>query len=98
MSQTIRAIFENGVFRPTGPVNLPDRSEVEFEPRPVAAPVAEPNWDELYAILGQSVETGEPDMAAIPPHTWDQVFADKLAIRTGDPGDECQVTRDDLLF
>ena len=30
---TIHAIYENGVFRPTQPVNLPDRSEVEVEIR-----------------------------------------------------------------
>lgn len=30
---TIRAIYENGVFRPLEPVDLPDRCEVEFEPR-----------------------------------------------------------------
>ncbi len=34
---TIRAIFENGVFRPTGPVALAESTEVTFEPRPVAA-------------------------------------------------------------
>jgi predicted DNA-binding antitoxin AbrB/MazE fold protein len=46
MSQTVRAIFENGVFRPTGPVNLPDRCEVELELRPVAPP-AERHWREI---------------------------------------------------
>ena len=30
---TIHAIFETGVFRPTEPVALADRMEVEFEPR-----------------------------------------------------------------
>ncbi len=69
MSATVHAIFENGVFRPTGPVNLPDKCRVEFEPRavgtpPAGEPPAEPNWDELYAILGQGVETGIPDLAA----------------------------------
>lgn len=34
---TIRAIFENGVFRPTEPVALAESTEVTFEPRPVAA-------------------------------------------------------------
>ena len=29
---TVTAIFENGVFRPLGPVELPDRTRVEFEP------------------------------------------------------------------
>jgi predicted DNA-binding antitoxin AbrB/MazE fold protein len=64
MSQTVRAIFENGVFRPTGPVNLPDRSEVEFEPRPVAAPAERPSLDDVYAILGKRFNSGEHDVAA----------------------------------
>ena len=33
MSKVIYAIFENGVFRPTEPVDLPEHSQVEFEPR-----------------------------------------------------------------
>ena len=33
MMKTIHAIYENGVFRPTEPVDLPDRTAVEFEPR-----------------------------------------------------------------
>ena len=37
---TIHAIYENGVFKPTAPVALPDACEVEFEPRVVATPVA----------------------------------------------------------
>jgi predicted DNA-binding antitoxin AbrB/MazE fold protein len=28
--QTIHAIFENGIFRPTEPVKLPDRCKVEI--------------------------------------------------------------------
>ena len=32
---TVRAIFENGVFRPLEPVSLPEHSAVEFEPRPI---------------------------------------------------------------
>lgn len=31
--KTIHAIFEDGVFRPKGQVDLPELSEVEFEPR-----------------------------------------------------------------
>jgi len=33
---TVRAIFENGVFRPLEPVSLPEHSAVEFEPRPIS--------------------------------------------------------------
>ena len=35
---TVRAIFENGVFRPLEPVSLPEHSTVEFEPRPISEP------------------------------------------------------------
>jgi predicted DNA-binding antitoxin AbrB/MazE fold protein len=33
MSKTIHAIYANGVFRPTEPVNFPEETLVEFEPR-----------------------------------------------------------------
>jgi len=33
---TVRAIFENSVFRPLEPVSLPEHSTVEFEPRPIS--------------------------------------------------------------
>ncbi len=33
MNKTIHAVFENGVFRPIESVDLPEKSEVEFEPR-----------------------------------------------------------------
>jgi predicted DNA-binding antitoxin AbrB/MazE fold protein len=36
MSKTIHAVFENGVFRPVESVDLPEKAEVEFEPRLVA--------------------------------------------------------------
>ncbi|MDZ7618215.1 MAG: antitoxin family protein [Patescibacteria group bacterium] len=32
----LHAIYENGVFRPSQPVDLPDRCEVEFEVRAVS--------------------------------------------------------------
>ena len=33
MTTTIHAIYENGVLRPTQPIDLPDRCEVEVEVR-----------------------------------------------------------------
>ena len=33
MSKTVHAVFENGVFRPVESVDLPEKAEVEFEPR-----------------------------------------------------------------
>jgi predicted DNA-binding antitoxin AbrB/MazE fold protein len=98
MSKTVHAIFENGVFRPTGPVELPEGCEVQFEPRAVNAAPTTPTLDEVYAILARRFDSGEHDLAVNPPHAWDQAFADKLAVNTNNSEAECQVTRDDLLF
>ena len=40
---TVHAIFEGGVFRPLEPVDLPEKSQVEFEPR-VIDPVVAAHW------------------------------------------------------
>lgn len=45
MNKTIHAVFENGVFRPIERVDLPEKSEVEFEPRLVEKKV---DWPEGY--------------------------------------------------
>jgi predicted DNA-binding antitoxin AbrB/MazE fold protein len=45
VNKTIHAVFENGVFRPIGSVDLPEKSEVEFELRLVAKKDA---WPEGY--------------------------------------------------
>jgi predicted DNA-binding antitoxin AbrB/MazE fold protein len=59
MMKTIHAIYENGVFRPTEPVDLPDRTAVEFEPRvqAPAAPMSE-GLAKIYAILRGGSGTG----------------------------------------
>ena len=63
--KTVHAVFERGVFRPLEAVELPERSEVEFEPRPVRAPVENgDNLSSIYAILSERYESGEPDIAA----------------------------------
>lgn len=50
---TVHAVYQDGVFKPTGPVPLPEACEVEFEPRVVSAPAALPSaWrpnDQLSA-------------------------------------------------
>lgn len=62
---TIHATFEDGVFRPREPVELPDGSEVEFEPR-----IVRPNDNEndalarVYELLAKRFESGEHDLAA----------------------------------
>ena len=58
---TIRAIYENGVFRPTEPVNLPENSEVEVL-LPAPAPGDE-RLESIYRVMGESYASGEPDVA-----------------------------------
>jgi predicted DNA-binding antitoxin AbrB/MazE fold protein len=87
MSKTIHAVFENGVFRPTGPVDLPESCEVEFEPRTVN-PVTKPPGEEAAASPGRRL-------------TWDEIFATKLTVHPGDPTTEpdvSEISGDDLLF
>ncbi len=60
---TIRAIYENGVFRPIGPIELPDRSVVEFEPRPVADGDEDVGLDAIYEVLSHRHRSGRHDLA-----------------------------------
>lgn len=60
---TIHAIYENGVFRPTEPVDLPERCEVEFEPRVIGHPEDPGHLDRIYAILSRRHNSGEHDVA-----------------------------------
>ena len=59
----IHAVYENGVFRPTDPVDLPESSEVEVELRVVTLP-AERRLDAIYTLLGARFESGEDEVAA----------------------------------
>ena len=64
---TVRAIYENGVFRPTKPVNLPEKAQVEFEPK-LLPPEGERGGDRaaqkrIYELLGQSFASGHTDTA-----------------------------------
>ena len=58
---TIRAIYENGVFRPTEPVNLPEKSEVEVVLPAQAA--RDEGLEAIYRIMGESFASGERDVA-----------------------------------
>ncbi len=63
--KTIHAVYESGVFRPLEVVELPERTEVEFEPRPVeAAADNKIQLDGIYAILGERYQSGEHNVAA----------------------------------
>ncbi|APW58655.1 antitoxin family protein [Paludisphaera borealis] len=68
--KTIHAIYENGVFRPTTPVDLAEGSEVTIEAKSVVPASSGPgesdeeNMAAVYEILSHSYETGETDLAA----------------------------------
>jgi len=63
MTKTIHAVYENGVFRPTEKVDLPDHCEVEVEVRTVSDKPTKPSLDDVYAILGRRHSSGEHDLA-----------------------------------
>jgi predicted DNA-binding antitoxin AbrB/MazE fold protein len=66
MSRTVRAVYENGVFCPTEPVDLPEHTSVEFEPRITEAVAPAPMSEGLakvYAILGERYASGHTDTA-----------------------------------
>lgn len=65
----IHAIYENGVFRPTEPVDLPEGCEVIVEPRAIeivpgreASPAVD-GLDDVYEILGRRYRSGHSDTA-----------------------------------
>jgi predicted DNA-binding antitoxin AbrB/MazE fold protein len=58
---TVHAVFENGVFRPLGQVDLPEHTEVEFEPRPATM---DPGLKKIYETLSLRFRSGEHDVAA----------------------------------
>jgi hypothetical protein len=70
---TIHAVYENGVFRPTTPVDLPEGFEVVFEPKETETRQPQPTDPEfahldpglakIYAILSERYDTGRHDLA-----------------------------------
>lgn len=61
----VHAVYEKGVFRPTEPVDLPEQSQVVFEPRLVEVGVeqAEP-MAKVYEVLSRNYDAGMSDLAA----------------------------------
>jgi predicted DNA-binding antitoxin AbrB/MazE fold protein len=59
---TIHAHYENGVFRSTTKVDLPDPCEVELEVRQVDGET-KPTLDDVYAIFGRRHASGVHDLA-----------------------------------
>jgi predicted DNA-binding antitoxin AbrB/MazE fold protein len=62
--KTVHAIYENGVFRPTEPVELPEAAHVVFEPKLVDASQSAASLDDVYQLLSQRFDSGQPDVAA----------------------------------
>lgn len=63
--KTIHAVYEHGVFRPLDAVELPERTQVEFEPRTVDNKTdGEEHLRAIYAVLSERHRSGEHDVAA----------------------------------
>jgi len=62
--KAVHAIYENGVFRPLGDVDVPDQAEVEFVPQLVRRRTDVNHLDGIYEILSQSFDTDDPDLAS----------------------------------
>lgn len=74
MPKTIHAVYENGVFRPTEPVDLPDPCEVEFEPRQrtnggvPTQPGPRVGWDDIFAtklVIGSAPPDQDEDVVEV---------------------------------
>jgi predicted DNA-binding antitoxin AbrB/MazE fold protein len=64
---TIHAIFENGVFRPVVPVQLPEHSAVHLKIIDASETVpvkADDDLDSIYEILDRRYSSGFTDTAA----------------------------------
>ena len=66
---TVKAIYENGVFRPQEPVHLAERTEVEvLIPDTISADVDDPTgWKAAEALIG-FIEDAPTDMAEQHDH------------------------------
>jgi predicted DNA-binding antitoxin AbrB/MazE fold protein len=65
MSKTVHAIYENGVFKPTEALDLPDQCQVEFEIRIVAENTdTNQALNDVYAVLSESFDGGQFDDSA----------------------------------
>ena len=59
---TVHAIFEGGVFKPTEPVSLPEHCVVEFEPR-LTSQAATEALQKVYEVLNRRYDSGESDVS-----------------------------------
>lgn len=60
-TMTVTAIYKNGVFRPTVPVNLPENIQVEVVLPSV--PGDSTDMEAIYRIMGELYSSGEPNVA-----------------------------------
>lgn len=60
----VHAIYENGVFRPIDPVELPEACHVVFEPQLVGIDKPTPSLDDVYSLLSRRFNSGQHDVAA----------------------------------
>src|SRR5947209_1930499 len=65
--QTVDAVYDAGIFRPTEPVSLPDQSRVRITVEAVSAPDAEGerlrSLEAIYEVLDERYSSGETDVA-----------------------------------
>lgn len=60
----MRAIFENGAFRPLEAVDLPEGCQVTLEIRPVEIAEIRQDLDAIHAVMSERYNSGEHDVAA----------------------------------
>ena len=61
---TIRSIYENGVFRPLDPVDLPEGCKVALEILRVDGVEPAQDLDAIHRVLDERFNSGETDTAA----------------------------------
>jgi predicted DNA-binding antitoxin AbrB/MazE fold protein len=59
---TVKAIYENGVFRPIEPVRIAERTPVEVI-LPESDPLERENQEEIFKLLRTSFASGRADLA-----------------------------------
>ena len=64
MTISVQAVYENGVFRPTQAINLPEHCQVVVQIYPIQVTPEKPELDDIYALLSARFESGESDVAA----------------------------------
>ena len=66
MSTTVKVVYEDGVFKPMGPVSLPEHSQAEVvlpSLRPARDPDDPTGWKAIDRLIG-SIKGGPSDVAA----------------------------------